>query len=84
MRVLELKLRSFGNSLGIVLLKDVIQRLRKREGERLFLVESQDGTYNLTSHVPELAEKMAKAEDVINHYRNPLRALAKQEVHWAT
>lgn len=57
--------------------KDVIQRLRKREGERLFLVESQDGTYKLTSHVPELAEKMAKAEDVINRYRKTLRTLAK-------
>jgi len=77
MRVLELKLRRFGNSLGIALPKDVIQRLHKREGERLFLVESQDGAYKLPSHVPDLAEKMAKAEGVINRYRQTLRTLAK-------
>ena len=51
MRVLELKLRRFGDSLGIVLPKDV-KHLRKCEGELLFLVESQDGTYTLTWHVP--------------------------------
>src|ERR1700691_2785978 len=56
MRVLEPKLRRCGNPLGIVLPKDVIQHLRKRLGERLFLVESQGGTYKLTSHVRACGE----------------------------
>jgi putative addiction module antidote len=73
----ELKVRKFGNSLGIVLPKEVLQRLRTGEGERLFLVESADGAYELTPYDPDFAEKMAKAEDIVDRYRNTLRALAK-------
>lgn len=73
----ELKVRKFGNSLGVVLPKEVIQRLHTAEGERLFLVEGPDGAYELTPYDPDFAKKMAKAEDIMNRYRNTLRALAK-------
>jgi putative addiction module antidote len=73
----ELKVRKFGNSLGVVLPKDVIQRLGTGEGDKLFLVESSAGAYELTPYDPEFAEKMAKAEDIVGRYRNTLRALAK-------
>jgi putative addiction module antidote len=75
--MMELKVRKFGNSLGVVLPKEVIHRLRTGEGERLFLVESTDGAYELTPYDPDFAEKMDKAEDIMNRYRNTLRALAK-------
>ena len=73
----ELKIRKFGNSLGVVLPKDVIQRLGTGEGDKLFLVESSAGVYELTPYDPEFAEKMAKAEDIVGRYRNTLRTLAK-------
>jgi hypothetical protein len=46
--MLELKVRKFGNSLGVVLPKEALQRLRAGEGERLFLVETAAGAYELT------------------------------------
>ena len=46
--MLGLRVRKFGNSLGVVLPKEVINRLRSRDGERLFLIEGPDGTYRLT------------------------------------
>jgi putative addiction module antidote len=73
----ELKVRKFGNSLGVVLPKEVIRRLGTGEGERLFLVESSEGAYELTPYDPAFAEKMAKAEGIMSRYRNTLRALAK-------
>ncbi len=73
----ELKVRKFGNSLGVVLPKDVIQRLGTAEGKRLFLVESSAGAYELTPYDPEFADKMAKAEEIVGRYRNTLRALSK-------
>ncbi len=73
----ELKVRKFGNSLGVVLPKEVIRRLGTGEGERLFLVESSEGAYELTPYDPEFAKKMAKAEAIMSRYRNTLRALAK-------
>lgn len=72
-----LKVRKFGNSLGVVLPKDVIQRLRTGDGEQLFLVEESDGTYRLTPYDPLFEKKMEKAQDIMRRYRNTLRALAE-------
>jgi putative addiction module antidote len=75
--VVELKVRKFGNSLGVVLPKEVINRLRTRDGEALFLIEGPDGGYQLTPYDPGFEKKMAKADDIINRYRNTLHVLAK-------
>ena len=75
--MIELKVRKFGNSLGVVLPKEVIKRLRTGDGEPLFLIEGPNGAYQLTSHDPEFEKKMAKAENIIRRYRNTLHALSK-------
>ena len=75
--MVELKIRKFGNSLGVVLPKEVIHRLQTGEGERLFLIEAPDGGYRLTPYDPGFEERMAKADDIIGRYRNTLRTLAK-------
>ncbi|MDN5836927.1 MAG: AbrB family transcriptional regulator [Nitrosospira sp.] len=75
--MVELKVRKFGNSLGVVLPKDVINRLHTKDGEPLFLIEAPDGGYRLTSYDPAFEKKMAKAEDIIRRYRNTLHTLAK-------
>ncbi len=75
--MLELKVRKFGNSLGVVLPKEVINRLHTRDGERLFLIEGPNGDYRLTPYDPAFEKKMAKAEDLIGRYRNTLHALSK-------
>jgi putative addiction module antidote len=75
--MVELKVRKFGNSLGVVLPKDVINRLQTKDGEPLFLIEAPDGSYRLTPYDPVFEKKMAKAEDIIGRYRNTLHVLAK-------
>lgn len=75
--MIELKVRKFGNSLGVVLPKEVINRLHTKDGEPLFLIEAPDGTYRLTPYDPSFEEKMAKAGDIISRYRNTLHTLAK-------
>jgi antitoxin component of MazEF toxin-antitoxin module len=79
--MVELKVRKFGRSLGIILPKEVIRRLDTGEGERLFLVETRDRDYLLTSQDPSeergRREKMVKAEKIIARYSNTLRTLAK-------
>ena len=75
--MVELKVRKFGNSLGVVLPKDVITRLNTKDGEPLFLIDAPDGTYRLTPYDPVFEKKMAKAEDIIGRYRNTLHVLAK-------
>ena len=75
--MVELKVRKIGNSLGVVLPKEVISRLQTGDGEPLLLIEAPEGGYRLTSYDPEFEKKMAKAEDIIGRYRNTLRVLAK-------
>jgi putative addiction module antidote len=75
--MVPLKIRKFGNSLGVVLPKEVIQRLRTGDGERVFLIEAGDGDYRLTPYDPAFEEKMEKAEQIMGRYRNTLHALSK-------
>lgn len=75
--MVELKVRKFGNSLGVVLPKEVINRLKTSDGEKLFLTEAANGDYLLTPYDPMFEKKMQKAEDIMRRYRNALRALAK-------
>ena len=75
--MLELKVRKIGNSLGVVLPKEVVNRLHAGEGDRLFLIEASDGAYQLTPYDPAFEAKMEKAENIMGRYRNTLHALAK-------
>jgi len=75
--MIEVKVRKFGNSLGVVLPKEVINRLNTRDGEQLFLVEGPDGTYQLTPYDPAFEKKMTTADDILHRYRNALHLLAK-------
>ena len=73
----ELKVRRVGNSLGVILPKEVVHRLRATEGRRLFLVETPDSSYRLTPYDPAFEQKRAKAEDIFSRYGNTLHTLAE-------
>lgn len=55
--MIELKVRRIGNSLGVVLPKEAINRLQTADGERLFLIEGSDGSYQLTPYDPAFEKK---------------------------
>ena len=77
MTMVQLKVRKFGNSFGVILPKEVIDRLQTGDGQKLFLVEAADGDYRLTPYDPTFEKKMEKAEEIMSRYRNALRALSK-------
>ena len=72
----ELKVRKVGNSLGVVLPREVLARLNVREGDTMTLTEAQDGV-RLTASNPEFAKSMAVFESLNRRYRNALRELAR-------
>ena len=74
--VLELKLRKVGNSVGLVLPKELLAHLNVGEGDTLAVTETQDGV-RLTTKNPEFAKSMAVFESLSRRYRNTLRELAK-------
>jgi putative addiction module antidote len=75
--MVELKVRKFGKSLGVVLRKEVISRLGIKVGASLYLTETADGGYRLVPHDSSFENKMATAEDIIRRYRNALHVLAQ-------
>lgn len=71
-----LKLNRIGNSVGVILPKDVLARLRVREGDKLYLTEAPDG-YRISQYDPEFARQMEVAEQVMRENRDVLRKLAE-------
>jgi putative addiction module antidote len=74
---IQTKVRRIGNSLGIVLPKEALQKLRVAEGETLYLTESPNDSLTIHCEEPHFNEMMRLAEDGMNRYRNALRELAK-------
>ena len=74
--MIELKLTTIGNSLGVVLPKEALARLKLDKGDRLYLTETPDG-YRLTPYDPEFETQMTAAREVMKKRRAALRELAK-------
>lgn len=72
----KLKIRNVGNSLGVVLPKELIARLRVSKGDQLFVQETVDGL-RLTAYDPEFEKQMEIAKKVMQEDRDALRALSK-------
>lgn len=71
-----LKIRKIGNSLGVVLPKDLLATLRVGEGDELHVVETPDGV-ELRVYDPEFEQQLEAGRSVAKRYRNALRELAK-------
>jgi putative addiction module antidote len=75
-RHVVLKVTQVGNSLGVVLPREVASGLNVVKGDSLFLTESPEG-YRLTKTDPEFARKMELAREIMRKRHNVLRELAK-------
>lgn len=71
-----LKVRKIGNSLGVVLPKDVLAKLNVEEGAELTVTETPDGLI-LSAYDDEVARQIEIGRDLMKRYRNALRELAK-------
>ena len=71
-----LKLTRVGNSVGVVLPKETLARLKLEAGDTVYLTDSPDG-FRLTPHDPSFAAQFAVAERIMKRRRAVLRELAK-------
>jgi len=74
--VIELKLTAIGNSLGVILPKEALARLRVAKGDTVYITEAPDG-YRLTPFDPAFEEQMQAARKIMKKRRSALRELAK-------
>jgi len=71
-----LKLTQIGNSVGVILPKEVLTNLKLEKGQSVFLTETPDG-YVVTPYDPALEEQMTAGRDFMREFRDTFHALAK-------
>lgn len=72
----KLKVTQIGNSLGVILNKEVSARLNLQKGDELSYTETPNGI-ELSLYDAQFEEKMKVARGLAKKYRNALRELAK-------
>ena len=71
-----LKLTQIGNSVGVILPKEVLARLKVEKGDTLYLTDAANGVL-LTPYSAEFETQMTAARGIMKNRRNVLRELAK-------
>jgi putative addiction module antidote len=72
-----LQIRKIGNSLGLILSKELLARLKLREGDKLYIVEQTERGMKLSPYDPKHAKAMEIARRSFRNYADTYKALAK-------
>jgi putative addiction module antidote len=72
-----LQIKKIGNSLGMILPKDLLARLRLKEGDKLYIVEQTERGIKLSPYDPKHAKAMEIARRSFRKYADTYKALAK-------
>jgi len=72
-----LQIKKIGNSLGLILPKDLLARLKLKEGDKLHVVEQTERGIKLSPYDPKHAEAMEFARRSFRKYADTYKALAK-------
>lgn len=71
-----LKLTQIGNSVGVILPKELLAKLGVGKGDTIYAVDQPDGV-RLTTADPDFEAQMAVARQIMKERRAVLRELAK-------
>ncbi len=72
----ETTIRSIGNSAGTIIPKAMLDRYRLAEGDRVFLLETDEGIL-ISPFDPDFSEAMEIYREGAEAYPNAMRELAK-------
>lgn len=73
---MQLKLTKIGNSVGMILPKEVRDRMKLGAGDSIYLTETPEG-YKISPYDEEFARQMEIGRKVMKDYRQVLHELAK-------
>ena len=71
-----LKLTQVGNSVGVILPKELLARLRVQKGDAIYVTETPEGVV-LTPYDPGLAAEVEAGRKFMQSYRDTNHELAK-------
>jgi putative addiction module antidote len=72
-----LQIKKIGNSTGLILPKELLARLKLREGDKLHVVEQTERGIKLSPYDPKHAEGIEIARRSFRKYADTYKALAK-------
>jgi putative addiction module antidote len=67
---------TIGNALGVILPKEILERLRVKKGDNLYVIETKN-SIEMTAYNPDFGKQVETAERVMREDRDALRKLAK-------
>lgn len=71
-----LKLTQIGNSVGVILPKEILSQLKVAKGDTLFVTEAANGVM-LTPYDPALDEQLKLGRQFMRDFRDTFHQLAK-------
>ena len=72
-----IQIKKIGNSLGLILSKDILSRLKLKEGDKLHIVEQTERGIKLSPYDPKHAKAMEIARRSFSIYADTYKALVK-------
>lgn len=69
-------IRRIGNSAGVTIPKDVLERAQLAEGDEVQIIETEDGIL-ISPYDPDFDEAMEVYREGARRYRNAMRELAE-------
>lgn len=72
-----LQIKKIGNSLGLILPKELLARLKLKEGDKFHIVEQTERGIRLSPYDPKHAKAMDIARRSFRKYADTYKALAK-------
>ncbi len=72
----ELKLTQIGNSVGVILPKELLAKLKLEKGDIVFATDAPGGVL-LSAYNEKIERQLRLGREFMNEYRETLRELAK-------
>jgi putative addiction module antidote len=74
---MKIEIKKIGNSDGLILPRELMQRLDLKRGQQLHITELAGGGFQALPYDPDFERTMDIAEQLMDEYRDTLAALAK-------
>lgn len=74
---MKIEIKRIGNSDGLLLPRELMQRLDLKRGQALHVVELAGGGFQALPYDPDFEETMKIADELMDEYRDTLAELAK-------
>ena len=74
---MKIEIKKIGNSDGVILPRELMQRRDLKRGQELHVVELAGGGFQALPYDPDFERTMEIADQLMDEYRDTLAALAK-------